>query len=468
MRRAAAIQLASKYAGILITLAITAVLARLITPEEFGLLAIVTVFTAFFNMFADMGVSAAVVQFRELTEEDMGKLFTFSVFLAILLAGLFCAASVPISAFYGEGRLVPLSCFASLSLLFNALNMVPNGMMLRARDFASIGVRFVVATALSGGLGIALAAVGAGCYALIAQLVAQSLIVLVWNLIRRPVHHLSIHFMGPVRLIFSYSAFQMGFSFVNYFSRNLDNLVIGKVMGTSALGFYDKAYKLTTYPLSAFSGIIGSVIQPYMAEHQDDSDAIFACWMKAAKVLSLIGAPLTAVFFCASEEVIGLFYGPQWGDAAPLFHILSVAVYFQMVNNISGAFFQSAGRTDLMFRCGIATTLMTVAGLIAGIASGSLVGVCMGIAAAYCLHTLPVSIFLIKRTLGQHLSKLRAFIPEVAVCCAVCAICSLLPFFPASGMVVGLLAKVGVVCAAFLIGYALTGQLKHLRALLGR
>lgn len=91
------------------------------------------------------------------------------------------------------------------------------------------------------------------------------------------------------------------------------------MQGTAALGFYDKAYKLTTYPMTAFSSVIGSVIQPFMAEHQDDVDRIYECWMRIEKLLSLVGVAVAVVFSCASAEIIAVFYGPGWEQAAPVF-----------------------------------------------------------------------------------------------------------------------------------------------------
>lgn len=461
MRRAAIVQFVSKYVGIAISLLITAVLARLVTPEEFGLIAIVMVFTAFFNMFADMGISVAIIQFRDLDEEDFGKLFVFSIFLAFALMALFCILSIPISFFYENQELMPLCCAASVSLLFTALNMVPNGIMLREKRFVAIGIRYVFGTFLSGITGIACALLGFGVYALVIQTIVQSVIVFIWNYASHPIRHLSIHFVAPLRRVFSYSAFQMGFSLVNYFSRNLDNLVIGRAMGAPALGFYDKAYKLTTYPLSAVSTIASSVIQPFMAEHQNEPDVIYQCWLKVAKLLSLIGAPITALFFSTSPQIIEIFYGSQWNESIPLFHALSISVYFQMVGNISGSFFQSLGRTDLMFRCGILTTAISVCGLVIGLMMGSLEAVSWCIAIAFCLHILAMFHYLIIRGFGHRITELRSFLPEIVICIVSCVLCILVePFIP-QGLAWKFMLQATILVAVFVIGYGITGQFKY-------
>lgn len=468
MRGAALLQFGSKYISMGAQIVITVVLARLIAPEDFGLVAIVTVFTGLFSLLCDMGVGTAIVQYRDLTEEDYGRLFGFSIVLAFALTAAFCAVSPLIAWFYGDGRLVPLCCAAAPMLLFSTLNMVPEGLMLKARRFDVIGVRLVCATVASGAAAVCLALAGAGCYALVIQSALSSLIVLVWNLVARRIHHVSLHFMGPLRRIFSYSAYQFGFSLINYFSRNLDNMLIGRFMGSAQLGYYDKAYKLTGYPLSAFSSVIGSVIQPFMAEHQDDPERIFHCWERVEKIISLVGVGVTTVFFCASSEIIQVFYGPGWEEAIPAFSILGVSVYFQMMGNPSGAFFQSFGRTDYMFRVGLINTAITLVGLAIGLAGGTITTVACGIAAAYCLHMFALAWFLLRRGFGRGLGCMKAFLPEIAVGVATAlAVTFLLGFFelPLLG---AFFAKISLAVVLLAAGYKATGQLGYLKALIKR
>lgn len=170
-------QFGSKYVSMGAQLVITAVLARLISPGDFGLMAIVTVFTGLFSLLSDMGVGTAIVQYRDLTERDYGGLFAFSALLAAGLSLAFCAASPFIAAVYGDARLVPLCLASAPALLFSTLNMVPNGLMLKELRFAAIGVRLVAATVVSGGVAIAASALGAGCYALVLQTVLSAAVV---------------------------------------------------------------------------------------------------------------------------------------------------------------------------------------------------------------------------------------------------------------------------------------------------
>ena len=468
MRAAALFQFGSKYISMGAQIVITMVLARLIAPEDFGLVAIVTVFTGLFSLLSDMGVGVAIVQYRDLTEEDYGALFGFSALLAVVLAAAYCAASPLIATFYGDARLIPLCCAASPQLLFSTLNMVPSGLMLKERRFSATGIRLVSATVVSGAVAIGLAFAGAGCYALVVQSGLSAFIVLAWNLAARGVRCVSLRFKGPLKRIFSYSAYQFGFSLINYFSRNLDNMLIGRFMGSAQLGYYDKAYKLTGYPLSAFSSVIGSIIQPYMAEHQDDPDAIFNCFMRIEKLLSLVGAGVAVVFMCASSEIIQVCFGSGWESSIPVFAVLGVSVYFQMMGNPSGAFFQSLGRTDYMFRVGLINTCITVVGLCAGLAGGSILTVAYGIAVAYCLHMFSIAYFLIHKGFGQSYGCLKAFLPEICVGLVAGAAISLVFTFVDLPVLAALAVKILLVGGLILLGYGATGQLKHFKELLGR
>ncbi|MDJ1122167.1 lipopolysaccharide biosynthesis protein [Olsenella sp. YH-ols2217] len=463
---AAIIQFVSKYATVAIQLVITAILSRLISPEAFGEVAIVTVFTSFFAVFSDMGIGAAIVQFRDLTVKDYEKVFTFSLLLALALGVLFCGISPLIAFFYDDDGLVPLLLASAPSLVFNTLNMVPNGLMLRDKRFREIGFRLVVCTVVSGAVASAAALLGLGAYALVFQTVLSALLTFVWNLWLSPLRRLDIHFMGPLREIFSYSSFQFGFTTVNYFSRNLDNLLIGKFFGDAQLGYYSKSYSLTTYPMSMFSSLISGIVQPYMAEHQDEPSYIFAFWRKLTKLISLIGAPIAACLVVCASEIIAIMYGPQWAASVPLFQALSFSVYTQMLGNSTGGFYQSIGRTDLMFRVGLINTGITLAGLAVGIVSGSLQTIADCIAVAFVLHVFVSFGVLVKAGFHESAACFKQFVPDVLTAVVAGALAWWVGSLVTLGVFGSLVVKCLVGLVVFVVAYGTTGQLKFIKSML--
>lgn len=422
MLSALGMQLVSKYSNVIVQLAVTMILARLITPEAFGTVAIVTVFTSFFSILADVGISTAIIQYEDLTRDDYDALFVFSILLGVGLAAIFCLLSLPISLVYGDSQLVPLCCLASLSVLFASANMAPNGVLLHERRFAAVSVRLVVASIVSGGLAIALAATGFGCYALVWQAVVSAAVILVWNWVATKLKLSNPHFVAPLKRIWRYSIYQAGFSTINYFARNLDNLLVGGFMGSAQLGYYDKAYKLMGYPLNYLTGIFSDVLQPYLSEYQNNKQKIYESWLGICRVLALVGMLVTAVFVCFPEEIVLVMYGDQWADAVPAVAMLGISVGVQMVNSTSGAIFQSAGRTDELFKSGIICTCVSLVAILAGVATGSiaLLGLCVSL--AYFVHICVTSRLLVRKVLGlSGLSFLRSLLPSAVAAIAAIA-----------------------------------------------
>ena len=448
LREALAIQFVSKYANVAIQLALTAVLARLVSPADYGLIAIVTIFTTFFALLADMGIGPAIVQFKDLDRDDIDGLFVFSALAGAVLLGLFLALAWPIAYLYGNQQLVPIFFAIAPSVLFNTLNMVPNGLL--------------VATAVSGAVATSMAFSGYGVYSLVANVDLQAAIVLAWNFASSGVRIRRVGFVNPLRKVFRYSSYQLGFSFVNYFSRNLDNLLIGRFVGVYDLGIYDKAYKLTTYPIGYLSGIIGSVLQPYMSDKQNQLSALYDQWRRITKKLSLASVPIAALVFACAGEIVLLLYGDQWTEAALPLRLLSMSLYFQLVNNPTGSVFQSTGRTDYLFRHAMVSTSITVAFLVPGLLQRSLAIISLGVAAAYILHTISILYFLVHKVFRESVAgHVAYFVPDACICCLASA-CGAALDVVGMGLVPRLAMKLLAIGAIVLVGYVLTGQIERL------
>lgn len=259
-----------KYSGLLVQLLITAVLARLLTPTDFGVIAIATVITTFFNMFTDMGIGAAIVQNQTLTREDLRSLFSFSVYAGVILAVLFFFSSYLISSFYDNALLLPICQLLSLNLLFAAWNMVPNALIRKAKRFKFIAVRSFALLVVCGILSVSVALVGGGVYSLLITPILSSLAIFLVNYRQYPIKFsLSVRKKSLAK-VFSFSIFQFLFSFVNYFSRNLDKLILGKYYSMSDLGYYEKSYRLMLLPMNYVTNVVTPVMHPILTTLQDD------------------------------------------------------------------------------------------------------------------------------------------------------------------------------------------------------
>lgn len=442
------------------------VLARILTPEQYGTVAIVNVFLSFFNLLADMGIGNAIVQYRDLGRPDLSGLMFFTVLLGVALSLLFCALSVPISLVYGDQELVPLCCVASIAVFFTTVNMVPNGVLLRDKDFRSIGVRLVVVSVVSGAAAVVLALLGWGCYALVVNSILTAALVFVWNAVRSGIAPTNRHFVAPLRRVARYSVFQGGFSVVNYFARNLDNLLVGALMGSAPLGYYDKAYRLMQYPLNYLTGIFSSVLQPYLSDWQDDRERVYEVWVAICRVIAIVGCLVAAVFLAFPEQLVLLMFGDQWLPAAPALAALALSLAPQMVNSTSGAVFQSIGRTDTLFRSGLICTAVSVVAILAGVSTGDLGLLGLAISLAYFVHFSVTVALLVRGLLGASAPRFLAnFAGPVAgmvvALVAARAVAALLPG------VAGAVAALAACVAAYVAVELALGQLRALSALRG-
>ena len=442
------------------------VLARILTPEQYGTVAIVTVFSSFFAILADMGVSTAIVQYKDLTKQDFDALFFFSAVLGLGLSAVFCLLSLPISMVYADGELVPLCCLTAVSILFNTLNMVPNGMLLREKRFKTISVRLVVVSVTAGAAAIALALMDFGCYALVWNVILTSFFIFLWNWSATRLTFGNPHFGQPVKRIFRYSSFQAGFSMVNYFARNLDNLLVGAMMGTAMLGYYDKAYKVMQYPLNYLTGIFSNVLQPYLSEYQNDKARLYESWLSICRILSLVGMFVSAMIVTFPEEILLVMFGEQWLMAAPALGMLGLSVGVQMVNSTSGAIFQSAGRTDILFRSGLICTGISVAAILIGVATGSLTLLGLAISMAYLFHFILTAYLLVWKVLGvSPLVFLAKFIPAVTAAAVSCfAVFVAGQFIGALPEVAQVLTRAVVLAAVYASVTLVTGEHRAFKA----
>ncbi len=403
--KASAIQFASKYLNVAIQLVLTAILARLLSPEEYGVMAGITIFTSLFSILADMGFGPAIIQFKDLTKRDYGGIFLFSIGIGVVLSAItiftslfsiladmgfgpaiiqfkdltkrdyggiflfsigigvvlsaaFALLGYPIAWFFHDDSYKYLCLLTVISIFFNAVNMVPNGLLLKDKKFMSIGIRLIVSTVVGGAVAVLLAYRGLGTAALVWNLNVTAVLVFAWNYItiHDQLTFRGIHILQSVHKVLRYSMYQAGFSIINYFSRNTDHLIIGRFFGSAPLGLYDKAYKLTSYPIQFVPGILGTVLQPYLSEYQNDKEKLFHYQMLLVRFLALSGSLFMFICILCGSDIVGIMYGPQWNSCVPLFLILSCSIAFQMVMNVTGGILQSAGRTDLLFRQGLLAT----------------------------------------------------------------------------------------------------------------
>lgn len=469
IKRAAFINASASYICVFLQLVFNGILARMLTPEDYGVVAVVTVFTSFFTVLSNMGIGPAIIQNKELTEDDISNIFSFNFYAAIATAVVFALFSVPMARFYDNHVYLSIGVMLAVSLFFHTMNVVPHSYLLKQKKFVSIGLRMVIVTIVSYGAAIVFAYFGYKYYALVWQAIIFALLSFAWNysIIRiklKPKFSLS-----SIKKIFSFSAFQFGYSIINYFSKNLDNLIIGKAIGDSALGYYDKAYKVTLYPQNNLTNVITPALHPILSSHQNEKEYIYERYMRVVKLLSLLGMFMGIYCHFASAEVIGVLFGSQWGASVPCIAMLSLSIWAQVVTASSQSIFQSAGNTRNMFVSGLISTVMIALAIGAGVISKDIVKISLYLTIAFNLNFFITYYFLIKKTLGMSMAGfLKSFLPDLAIAALVSVAGALSCCITVENVLLGAIVKGVCMGAAYVIGLLIFRQHKVFLALLKR
>lgn len=405
IRRAALISAMGRYSKVVLTVIVTAILARLISANDYGIVAVITVFSTFFTTLSDMGFGAAIIQKRSLQKEEIDDIFSFTVYISLFLTVTFCLFSYLIAEFYDNEIYVSLGQLLSLALFFNAINMVPNGILNRDKKFISIAVRTIVAYAISAILAVILAYYGWRYYAVVMQNIIAAFVTFLWNFsTTRPKFKLKFK-MDSISKVLNYSSYQMAFNVVNYFSRNLDNLLTGKFLGNKELGYYNKAYELMLYPVNNLTGVVSPVLHPILSEYQDDYQIIYKKYIKVLKVLMMLAVFISPFCVLSAKEIVDVFYGKNWIGSVDCFRLLSMAILPQMINSSAGSVFQALGKTKLLFINSCLNTIITVVAILLGVLYGkSIVILSLCVSLAYILHSITAFTMLIKWGFNYKLS----------------------------------------------------------------
>ena len=468
LKKAILITAISKYSAIIINLAFSMILARVLTPEDYGIVAVVTVFTTFFSIFSDMGLGSAVIQNKELTKEDTNNIFSFSVYLGIVLCIVFAIFSYPMSLFYDDIVYFKMGCILAIALLFSTMNMIPNAYLMKEKLFLVAAFRTIVEVSIYGIITLFLAKLGFRYYSIAIASLIQYCVTYIWNM---QTAKLNFHFrvdISSIKKVLRFSSFQFAFSIINYFSRNLDNLLTGKFIGKEMLGYYNKAYQLMMYPTSNLTHVITPVLHPILSDYQDNKDYIYMQYMKIVRLLACIGIFVSAFCYLGANEIISIFWGDKWGESIPCFRWLSISIWAQIVTSCTGAIFQSLNKTKEMFYCGSFNAILTVIAIIIGVKTKEIIVLSMCVGICYVFHFFSSYFVLIKFGFNKSVLEFyKGLWKEIFL--AIVLLLAVI-WYPLSfeNMILNFSVKLLYLGIIYLIGLLLTGEYKMLLKLLFR
>lgn len=378
----------SRFARLGLRLIISAILARLLLPEDFGLVGMVFVFAGVIGMFSELGLGAAVIQRQDVTEEHLSSVFWANVITGLALTLLMIGLAPGIAYFYGEERLIPITMALGTRFFISSFGIVHRTLLTKYLELKKIAVIEVVAMGLAGGIAILLAFQGMGVWTLVIHSIILSTITVLlfwgWSEWRPRL----LFRWSRMRELFGFSFNLLGFRFVNYFNRNLDNLLIGKFLGSSALGYYDRAYQLMLFPLENISGVLSRVLFPAFSAIQDDLPKLRQVYLRATRYISVVTFPMMLGLFVVAPEFIRVVFGSRWEPSILLLQVLCLIGLEQSISNTVGWIYLSQGRTDVMFKWGLLSVGIVATSFFIGI-QWSVEGVAIAYAIASILLTFP-------------------------------------------------------------------------------
>ncbi len=378
------------------------VLARLLKPSDFGLMAMTMVVIGFAQTYADMGISAALVYRQDITPEKLSSLYWLNIFAGLAVFVLVLAASPLAAWFFHEPLLIRLLPVVAVSLLISSASLQFHWLLEKELKFNLLAKQEICATVAGSLVAVSAAFLGQGVWSLVwgqlmAAVVKSTLLLRVgWSQWPPMLHFRSEDLHG----FLSFGLYQMGERSINYFNSRIDQLMIGNLLGAQELGYYNFAFNLVMQPVNSINPILTRVAFPVFARMQDDINGLRQTYLKMLNMLSTINAPLLFGLGAVAPLLLPLFVGAQWVPAVPLVQVLAFYAFVRSTGNPVGSLLLAGGRADLGFRWNLALLFTTAPVVFAGAKLGNAMGIAIALALLIIFYSAANYIFLVRTLIG--------------------------------------------------------------------
>lgn len=354
------------------------VLARLLSPKDFGLVGMVTAFTGILSLFRDFGLSAAAVQRETITEEQMSALFWINILVSIALGLLALAMAPAIAGFYHEPRLSTVTAALATAFVFNGAGVQHSALLQRQMRFTAMAVINTVSLMVATAFAIGTAKAGDGYWALVVQSVTLPLISTIgfwfttgWipgKLKRKTEIRSMMQFGGTITLN----------GLLAYLAYNCEKILLGRFWGADAIGVYGRAYQLSNIPTDNLNSAIGEVAFSALSRVRLDAKRFRNYFLKGYSLVLSLTVPITLASFLFAEDVISVLLGPQWKAAIPIFRLLAPTILIFAIINPLGWLMWSLGMVRRSLKIAMVFAPLIIAGYLLGLPYGP-----QGVAFAY-------------------------------------------------------------------------------------
>lgn len=378
--RGGAVTIANQGAKFFIAVGSTAILARLLTPEDFGLIAMVMAIIGFIGIFKDLGLSMATIQRADVNHAQVSTLFWINVGVSIFMMILIATLAPALAWYYKEPRVVRITLILAGTIIFSGLIVQHQALLRRQMRFGVLALVEIVTMFVGFAIGVGCALAGFGYWSLVLIPVVREFAMMlgVWTFCGwRPGAPAR---RSGARAMVSFGAHLTGFNVVNYFARNLDKILLGRYWGATSLGFYNKAYQLLLLPIQQINNPITSVAVPTLSRLQQEPERYRAYYRRGVFLTVSIGMPVVAFLFVVADKAVLTLLGDQWLESVAIFRALGPAAFMGTLNMATGWVYLSLGRTKRQFVWGIFSSAIIALAFVIGVRWGPI-----GVAFAYSI-----------------------------------------------------------------------------------
>lgn len=384
-----------------------AVLARLLSPEAFGLMAMIMVVLGLGQAYADMGISNAIIHRQDTTGEQLSSLYWLNIIAGVIVFILLLISTPLVVLFYGEPRLTELMPWAALVFIVTPLGQQFQILLQKELQFRILSIIELTAVIVGTTVAIVTAMMGQGVFSIIWGQLGKTLI--------KTLMLVGIGWKKwPPKLRFKYTdlhgyigfgLYQMGEKSINYFIDKMDQIIVGALVGAQALGYYNLAFNLVIQPISKINPIITRVAFPLFAKVQSDNDRLKRGYLSILKLLSIVNFPLLFGLAVVAPTLVPLLFGEQWQPAIILIQILSFVALLRSNGNPIGSLYLAKGRADLGFKWNAMVFPTQMLGIFLGAYFGGVLGVALTLLALQITYSIFNYLVLIRTLLGPCLKE---------------------------------------------------------------
>jgi len=346
-------ELIGKFSNQTIGFVITIILARLLNPSDFGLLAMVNVVIGFSGVFIDLGLSRGLIQKKNITEQHYGSVFFFNLFVGLLLTIVLFFSAPYVASYYNEPKLINIARVMSFSFLFSSFGNTLRMKLRKELDFKVINQSSIFASALSGALGVCLAYIGWGVWSLIVQSLSSIILANIYLFFREKWRPKMFFSFSALKDLWHISFLPFVLDITDCFYAQLDSLIIGKHFSSEKLGFYYRGKSLQTLVNSYLGNTVGTVTFPLLSKLNDNEIVFRSTVLKLFHMITFVSFFLLAILYMCAEDIVVILFTDKWIQSVEYFKIICLGGFTFPVGLVLINVLLSKGESKKYFQLGI-------------------------------------------------------------------------------------------------------------------